>query len=123
MLSQSIIRKKIKCSECSAEFSRNDSLAKHIKSFHPKESLAPIPMDWVEEVEREEKLAPIPMDWVEEVEREEKLLYAIPSPVVSNTRVTPRDQEVVSAFNKRLVENPTPTLAPVEEEDVYCVCI
>ena len=48
------------------------------------------------------------MDWVEEVEREEKLLSATPDPVVSTPTVTSVEEEDVSAFNKRLVENPTP---------------
>ena len=47
---------KFKCPECSAEFSRNDNLERHKKAYHPKDPLAPIPIDWIEEIEREEKL-------------------------------------------------------------------
>jgi len=46
--------KRFKCLECFAEFTRNNSLERHIKSFHPKDPLAPISMDWVEEIERKE---------------------------------------------------------------------
>ena len=47
---------KFKCPECSEEFSRNDNLARHMKTYHPKDPLAPIPIDWVEEIEREKNL-------------------------------------------------------------------
>ena len=87
---------KFKCPECSEEFSRNDSLARHMKTYHPKDPLAPIPIDWVEEIEREEKLLAEP--------RTPDPVVFTPAPTPTPTPapiVTPVEK---SAFNKRLVE-------------------
>ena len=87
---------KFKCPECSEEFSRNDSLARHMKTYHPKDPLAPIPINWVEEIEREEKLLAEP--------RTPDPVVFTPAPTPTPTPapiVTPVEK---SAFNKRLVE-------------------
>jgi len=89
---------KFKCPECSEEFSRNDSLARHMKTYHPKDPLAPIPIDWVEEIEREEKLLAEPRT------PDPVVFTPAPAPTPTPTPapiVTPVEK---SAFNKRLVE-------------------
>ena len=88
---------KFKCPECSEEFSRNDSLARHMKTYHPKDPLAPIPIDWVEEIEREEKLLAEPRT------PDPVVFTPAPTPTPTPTVVTV-DQGEVSAFNRRLVQ-------------------
>ena len=58
------------------------------------------------------------MDFVEE---EEKLLAAIPDPVVSTPTVTPAPTVTPlekSTFNRRLAENPIPSVTPREQGEV-----
>ena len=76
-------------------------MTRHIKSFHPKDPLTPIPMNWVEEVEREEMTAtpdlvvppppPMPVPSM-----------AVPPP--PPIPVPPAPVQEKSAFNKRLVQ-------------------
>ena len=84
--------KKFKCSECSKEFNRNDKLARYQKTLYPKDPLAPIPMNWAEEVEREEKLlTPTPEPVV------------LPSPTPPPISMDDTTVQKKSAFDKQLV--------------------